>query len=44
MFRLTKREQFVLCLIAVMLLVGFAVKAYRTAHPRAVRPEPISQN
>lgn len=34
MFRLTKQEQIVLCLVALMLLSGFAVKAYRTANKR----------
>jgi hypothetical protein len=28
---LTKQEQFVLCLILLLLLTGWAVKAYRTA-------------
>jgi hypothetical protein len=32
---LTKEEQKVLCLVLVLLLVGWAVKAYRTAHPPA---------
>jgi len=31
--RLTRQEQFVLCVVIVLLLVGWAVKAYRTAHP-----------
>jgi hypothetical protein len=30
---LTKQEQWVLCIVAVLLLTGWAVKAYRTAHP-----------
>jgi len=30
---LTKQEQLVLCLILGLLLTGWAVKAYRTAHP-----------
>jgi len=33
MVRLTKQEQLVLCIIFGLLLVGLAVKAYRTAHP-----------
>jgi hypothetical protein len=33
MVRLTKQEQMVLCIILGLLLVGWAVKAYRTAHP-----------
>ena len=32
---LTKQEQIVLCLILVLLLTGWAVKTYRTAHPPA---------
>lgn len=30
---LTKQEQLVLCLVLGLLLVGWAVKTYRTAHP-----------
>jgi len=30
---LTKQEQFVLCLILALVLAGWAVKVYRTAHP-----------
>jgi hypothetical protein len=33
---LTKQEQFVLCIVMLLLLVGWAVKAYRAAH----RPGP----
>lgn len=33
MVRLTKQEQLVLCLILGLLLTGWAVKTYRTAHP-----------
>ena len=29
---LTKQERFVLCLILALLLTGWAVKTYRTAH------------
>ena len=32
---LTKQEQLVLCLVLGLLLVGWAVKTYRTAHPTA---------
>jgi hypothetical protein len=32
---LTKQEQMVLCLIFVLLLTGWAVKTWRTAHPPA---------
>jgi hypothetical protein len=32
---LTKQEQMVLCLVIILLLTGWAVKAYRTAHPGA---------
>ena len=31
--RLTKQEQMVLCVILGLLLAGWAVKAYRHAHP-----------
>jgi hypothetical protein len=33
--RLTKQEQFVLVLMIVLLLAGWAIKSYRTAHPPA---------
>jgi hypothetical protein len=33
--RLTKQEQLVLCLVLGLLLTGWAVKAWRTAHPPA---------
>lgn len=36
---LTKQEQWVLCIVVALLLTGWAVKAYRTAHP----PAPVSQ-
>jgi len=36
MVHLTKQEQMVLCIVLALLLTGWAVKAYRTAHP----PEP----
>jgi len=31
--QLTKQQQFVLCAILTLLLVGWAVKTYRQAHP-----------
>jgi hypothetical protein len=31
--RLTKQEQLVLCIVIGLLLTGWAVKAYRAAHP-----------
>jgi hypothetical protein len=31
--RLTKQEQLVLCIVLGLLLTGWAVKSYRTAHP-----------
>jgi hypothetical protein len=31
--RLTKQEQLVLCIVIGLLLTGWAVKVYRTAHP-----------
>jgi hypothetical protein len=37
--RLTKQEQWVLCILFSLLLVGWAVKAYRTAHPPATASE-----
>jgi hypothetical protein len=33
MIRLTKQEQLVLCLVLGLLLTGWAVKTFRTAHP-----------
>jgi hypothetical protein len=38
--RLTKQEQLVLCVILGLLLTGWAVKAFRAAHPRAPLAEP----
>jgi hypothetical protein len=32
---LTKQEQLVLCIVLALLLTGWAVKTYRTAHPPA---------
>lgn len=37
---LTKQEQFVICLIAGLLLTGIAVKYYRAAHPPAASGQP----
>jgi hypothetical protein len=34
---LTKQEQLVLCIVLGLLLTGWAVKAYRTAHPVAMK-------
>jgi hypothetical protein len=31
--RLTRQEQIVLCIVVGLLLTGWAVKWYRTAHP-----------
>lgn len=42
MLPLTKQEQFVLCLILVLLLTGLAVRAYRTAH-NPVHPTVLTQ-
>jgi len=41
MIHLTKQEQKVLCIILGLLLTGWAVKAWRAAHPPA--PAPIQQ-
>ncbi|MCB1128216.1 MAG: hypothetical protein KDM81_17110 [Verrucomicrobiae bacterium] len=38
MARLTKQEQLVLCCVIGLLLVGWAVKAWRTAHPPSTVP------
>jgi hypothetical protein len=37
---LTKQEQWVLCIVAVLLLTGGAVMAYRAAHPPVPAPRP----
>jgi len=37
--RMTKQEQLVLCIIIGLLLTGWAVKTYRTAHPPAQATE-----
>jgi hypothetical protein len=36
--RLTKQEQLVLCVVLGLLLTGWAVKTYRTAHPAGTKP------
>jgi hypothetical protein len=36
---LTKQEQLVLCIVLGLLLTGWAVKAYRAAHP----PQSVTQ-
>jgi hypothetical protein len=40
--RLTRQEQIVLCLVLGLLLTGWAVKAYRTAHPQKVESHPAA--
>jgi hypothetical protein len=35
---LTKQEQMALCLIVILLLTGWGVKTWRTAHPAAAVP------
>jgi hypothetical protein len=37
---LTKQEQLVLCIVLGLLLTGWAVKAYRAAHPPAAAAQP----
>ena len=39
--RLTKQEQLVLCVVVGLLLLGWAVKTYRAAHPPALVSEPV---
>jgi hypothetical protein len=38
---LTKQEQFVLCIILGLLLLGWTVKTYRAAHPPALAVEEL---
>jgi len=38
--RLTKQEQLVLCVVLGLLLIGWAVKSYRAAHPPAPAASP----
>jgi hypothetical protein len=35
MFKLTRQQQLFLCVVLLLLLTGWAVKAWRTAHPPA---------
>jgi hypothetical protein len=35
MNRLTRQERLVLCVLMTLLLAGWAIKAYRMAHPTA---------
>lgn len=39
---LTKQEQLVLCVVLALLLMGWAVKAYRAAHPPATAVQPAT--
>jgi len=39
--RLTKQEQLVLCIVLGLLLTGWAVKTWRTAHPPAPAAAPL---
>lgn len=39
--RLTKREQLVLCIVLGLLLLGWSVKVYRSAHPPTFAVEPV---
>jgi hypothetical protein len=38
---LTKQEQIVLCVVIGLLLTGWAVKAYRQAHPPVAATLPV---
>jgi len=38
MFKLTKQQQLFLCVVLLLLLTGWAVKAWRTAHPPSSPP------
>jgi hypothetical protein len=40
---LTKQEQLVLCIVVGLLLTGWMVKWYRTAHPAAVAAVVVAQ-
>jgi hypothetical protein len=40
---LTKQEQLVLCIVVGLLLTGWMVKWYRTAHPVAVAAVVVAQ-
>ncbi len=37
---LTKQEQMVLCIVILLLLLGWGVRTYRLAHPPLERPNP----
>jgi hypothetical protein len=40
MFRLTRQQQLFLCTALFLLLLGWIVKAWRTAHPPSARVSP----
>jgi len=42
MIRLTKQEQWVLCIVLGLLLIGWAVKTYRAAHPPVTANQPAT--
>jgi hypothetical protein len=37
---LTKQEQLVLCIVLGLLLIGWTIKEYRTAHPSVMVVQP----
>jgi hypothetical protein len=39
---LTKQEQLVLCTVLGLLLMGWAVKTYRTAHPTPAKVQSVA--
>lgn len=42
MIHLTKQEQWVVCILAALLLTGWLVKSYRTAHPPKASIQPAN--
>jgi hypothetical protein len=44
MFNLTRQQQLFLCTVLFFLLLGWIVKAWRTAHPPSARVVPAAAN
>ena len=42
MFNLTKQQQQFVCVLLLLLALGWAVKAWRTAHPPAQSAAPLA--
>ena len=44
MFNLTRQQQLFLCTVMFFLVLGWVVKAWRTAHPPSARVVPVAES